>query len=74
MSSLFALGGAGEAIERMEQFSPNLCPSLHLAGGTFVFILKPRLLISVGVRCWNMLFQKLSSGCFECGCMSNIEH
>lgn len=26
----------------------------------FVFILKPRLLISVGVRCWNMLFQKLS--------------
>lgn len=36
---LFALGGeAAAAIERMEQFCPNLCPSLHLAGGTSLFL------------------------------------
>lgn len=34
----FFSGGAGATIARTEQFSPNLRPSLHLAGGESLFL------------------------------------
>lgn len=52
--------GASAAIECMDQFSEFTSLITPHRRRIFVFILKPRLFISVGVRCQNMPFQKLS--------------